>query len=315
MKHLWLYFLSLFLCLAAIIIFVIISVSRTPVSATFLLLGLDKRDDQFEKTLTTDTLILAHFNSIDSKLSLISLPRDLWDQTLLLKINSYYPYYLKTNSTDYFTPIETRIASISGQKISGTLIVSTQNLIDFVTKIGGVDVNLPTAFTDNLYPNPAYIASPSAKIPVYITVSYPAGLTHLDAANITPFVRSRKSSDDPTTGGTDIGRIERQQLLFSAIFKKITRPSFLASSQHLSDLMAFWHSLDKNISDPFILNFIWHNWPHLLHLTLQKVTLPIKDYLSDGVIYHPDYLVAGQWVYLPVDQKYQLLQNFINHSL
>src|SRR4030042_1631032 len=44
----------------------------------FLILGLDPRDDQLEKTNVTDTIILASLNLENYRLSLIPLPRDLW---------------------------------------------------------------------------------------------------------------------------------------------------------------------------------------------------------------------------------------------
>jgi anionic cell wall polymer biosynthesis LytR-Cps2A-Psr (LCP) family protein len=54
----------------------------------FILLGLDKRDDLLEKTETTDTIIFGTFNFLKNKLSLISLPRDIWSYEIDAKINN-----------------------------------------------------------------------------------------------------------------------------------------------------------------------------------------------------------------------------------
>lgn len=280
----------------------------------FLILGLDKRDDEFEKTSVTDTILICQLNIPRRQISLFSLPRDLWDYSLNMKINNLYPYY-KAKTADYFVPLQTEFTRLSGLNFAGTLVITTQNLIDITSKIGGIDVNLDQGFTDHQYPNPAYIASPSAKTPIYITVSYPAGNIHLDSTNITPFVRSRKSSDTAATGGTDLGRIKRQQLLLDALITKIKSQQFLSQITHLYVLINFWHGLEKNIPDSLLVSIALHNSSALRATTINRLDIPVGNTQNSGVIYHPDRFINQQWVFVPRSSDYHELQLFLKGQL
>ncbi len=280
----------------------------------FMLLGLDKRDDEFEKTTTTDTIIFGSLNFTNQKLNLVSLPRDIWDYEINAKINNVYPQSLET--TDKFSFIQNNYTKITGQRIDKTIIMTTDNLIDFVKVIGGVDVYLNKGFTDNKYPNPEYIKNPSPKVPIYMTVSYPTGWNHLNESNITPFVRSRKSAETAADGGTDIGRIERQQLLIDAIMGKVRNPQFLSDYSNIIKLYNFWHQdISTNLSDKDLLSIglvIKNNYKNI---SLNKVNIPIGTGPKDGVIYHPEKFINLQWVFTTADKDYSQLKQFINSSI
>src|SRR5687767_10098266 len=47
-------------------------------SINFLLLGLDRRNDSLEKTILTDSIVIASLNTSTSQVKLVPLPRDLW---------------------------------------------------------------------------------------------------------------------------------------------------------------------------------------------------------------------------------------------
>jgi LCP family protein required for cell wall assembly len=282
-------------------------------SLNILILGLDPRNDQLEQSNTTDTIILASLNLETATTSLISLPRDLWYYPLSVKINQIYPLSLD-HQPDQVAFIQDHFSRLTGQKIDNTLILTTQDLINFVDVLGGVDVNLDSGFTDEQFPNPDYIKKPSPEIPVYITISFPSGQNHLDQSNVAYFVRSRKNAQTAAEGGTDLGRTQRQQLLIEAIIQKIkdnaTNPVFLKTVYN------FYHQqIQTNFSDQNIINLLLRLKKRSFDFNLKKITIPAGENPKTDIIYYPGHLFQGQWVFLPQDEEYQLLHQFIKDSL
>lgn len=283
---------------------------QSPVN--FLLLGLDPRDDQLEKTNTTDTIIFLSLDLSTAGLTLISLPRDLWFYPLEAKINQIYPKSF--DQSDRFTYIQNNFSQIIGQKIDHTFIITSQNLIDFVNLLAGVDVYLKNGFTDTQFPNPEYIKNPSPHIPVYITIDFAPGWNHLDQSNIAFFVRSRYSAPTADQGGTDIGRNQRQQLLIQAILTKLKSPK-LAFVNIVNFYNFFHQNIQTNLSDKEIFSLLLALRKDIFNLNVQKITIPTGENIQKDILYYPGRLFYGQWVFLPQDRGYQSLQDFIRQSL
>jgi len=282
-------------------------------SVSILVLGLDRRNDLLEQTETTDTIILANIDLKTSRLNFVSIPRDLWSYSTNTKINYIYP--LSKETPNQFSYIQDEFIKITGQKITKTIIISTENLIDFVNLIGGVDINLENGFVDEKYPNPDYIANPSPSIPIYKTISFPSGLNHLDESNITEFVRSRRSAETTVNGGTDLGRIIRQQLLIEAIIQKIGNSDFIKNQNNLIKLYNFWQkAIETNINDTDILTWLLSLGQNIKNISIQKSNIPTAEYPDTSIIYHPKKFINPQWVYIPLSDNYQELHDFINQS-
>ena len=279
----------------------------------FMILGLDRRNDWLEKTETTDTIIFGNLNFNQNKVSLVPLPRDLWDYNLQAKINQIFP--LSDQQSDKYGFIQSNFNQIVGQKVDKTVIVTTDNLIKLIQIINGVDVYLDKGFEDDKYPNPEYIIHPSPKTPIYITIKFPTGWNHLDASNITEFVRSRKSAETAAQGGTDIGRIQRQELLVDAIFKKMSSIKLTDYSQ-LVNLYNFWrYDLQTNFSDADLLSILLTEKRKIFNLKINKINVPSGEDPKIDIIYHPQTFSNSQWVFIPQDKNYQSLHQFVSKSL
>ena len=281
----------------------------------FLILGLDKRDDSLEKTTTTDTIIFASLDLKSYKLKLISTPRDLWFYPKNTKINGLYPMALETGS-DQFNFLKTNFQQLYGQSIDHVVIITTDNLINFVNLIGGVDLYLEKGFTDNQYPNPDYIKNPVPSIPKYKTISFPSGQIHLDQTNITEFVRSRKGAETAIQGGTDIGRIQRQQLLIEAILAKVKSGQLINNFDQIKNLYYFWDKdLSKTLTDKDIIQIADVLGENITQISINKIDIPIGTTAKNGIIYHPNKFINKQWVFITADEQYQAFQKFINDSI
>jgi LCP family protein required for cell wall assembly len=280
----------------------------------FIILGVDKRDDWLEKTLTTDTIIFSQLDPQKAKIHLFSLPRDLWSYFTDSKINQIYPLSLeKKDSQDKFEFISENFASISGQPIDRVLVLSTENLKQLADILGGVDLYLEKGFKDELYPNEAYIENPDSGVPIYRTVEFKSGWVHLDSRNISEFVRSRKSADTASNGGTDLGRIERQQLLINTLIDKLK--SSLHSPEVLFKLYQYWGTLEHNFSDTELLSYLFRFRRSLSKIEIIRHSISVGEDPDINLIYHPQKFINAQWVYLPQNKDYSSLHTFISESL
>lgn len=282
----------------------------------FIMLGVDPRDDQLEKTQVSDSIIVGRLTS-SWQVRLISIPRDLWVYSLDTKVNQIYPLSQdKASTVQSYQYIEDEFTKLTGQKISRTLVLTTDNLIELTKIIGGVDVVQESSYTDELYPNPEYVKNPSPKIPIYKTVTFPKGMLHLDESNITEYVRSRKGQNEDGSGSSDLGRIQRQQLLLEALISKLKSPAFISSPTNVLTLYNFWHqSIRTNISDNDIFSLLLSGKKQILGLTLTKTNVPASDYPKKDILYHPQSFINNQWVYIPVDKEYKGLQEYISGFL
>ncbi|MBV8529022.1 MAG: LCP family protein [Candidatus Dormibacteraeota bacterium] len=82
-----------------------------------------------------------------------------------------------------------------------------------VDAVGGVNVNVPTAFTDTQYPHGECDQGDCA----YMTVHFNAGPQHMDGTTALEFARSRHGDNGE---GSDFARSRRQQLILAALKQK-----------------------------------------------------------------------------------------------
>ena len=286
-----------------------------PDHLNIMILGLDRRNDWLEKTETTDTIIFSQVNFNQNKIKLFSLPRDLWNYYTGKKINQIYPTSLeKPNQNDKFNYISQNYASISGQPIDRVLILTTENLKQLADVLGGIDLILEKGFIDEKYPNEAYILNPKSGAPIYKTVEFKSGWVHLDSSNITEFVRSRKSTETAASGGTDLGRIERQQQLINALIDK-GRSTLIKNPKLIINLYNFWGGLEHNFYDTEFVTYLLKYGINLRNIRIIRYPISSGEDSTKDLLYHPTRFINPQWVFIPHTKDYRQLHDFISQSL
>lgn len=291
-----------------------LKIKDVPKSLNLMILGLDRRNDWLEITETTDTIIFSNINFSKNKIALISLPRDLWDYYIDAKINQIYPLSQTKDSYQKFDFIASSFSSISGQPVNRVLVLTTENLKQLADLLGGVDIYLEKGFIDEKYPNQAYIDDPKSGVPIYKTVEFKSGWVHLDSTNITEFVRSRKSSESASTGGTDLGRIERQQLLLNTLIDKL-KDSLSSNPKIVFKLYSFWKSLEHNFSDTELITYLLNYNLKLKNISFTRITISTGEDAKNNLLYHPKKFINSQWVFIPQDKEYSSFHDYISHSL
>jgi LCP family protein required for cell wall assembly len=286
--------------------------SLSPISrnggATFLLLGLDQSENQRETSLLTDTIMLAHFNKNNQSLSLYSLPRDLWIDSLKTKINALYYYGQQNGDAGGVTLLSSVVNEITGLPIDYYAIVNMDSLKQIIDAVGGVEVEIERSFEDTFYPREIDISSGDPAV-LYETVVFTKGRELMDGERALKYIRSRHSQD--TIEGTDEGRERRQQNLLTALKLKLVQPSSLSNPRVMGNLYRVWkEAFTSNIDEISLLSImqaVGTNSP-----TFSSKLLPIQDASSSGLIYHPAKGPANQWVYLPVDPSWTEMRKWFS---
>lgn len=143
-----------------------------------------------------DTMIFANIDTSKHKITLISLPRDLYYNGR--KINAIYALY-------GMDELKRAISFVSGYKVDKYILIDMYSFMDVIDMIGGVDVHLDQPVID-----PTYKTFDGGQ---WGTLYYRAGDHHLSGKQALRLARSRHTT-------SDFARSERQQLIIKSLQKK-----------------------------------------------------------------------------------------------
>jgi LCP family protein required for cell wall assembly len=184
------------------------------------LLGIDEEHDA--AVWRTDSIILAFIDQKNSRLSLLSVPRDLWVHIPGYRnerINTVDALGERTNYPGGGVALFDKMMRFNlGIPVHHYVRVDFQGFIDIIDAMGGVTVDVRTPLADH-FPDPT---SPSG----WAWITLPAGPKHMDGTLALSYCRSRV-----TTG--DFDRSARQQQVLFALWKKALTLETLARAPQL----------------------------------------------------------------------------------
>lgn len=193
-----------------------------------------------EGSLLTDSIIIVHLDTNSRKITLITIPRDLW-----------VPGNHKINSAGVangFQNVGTELTNVTGLPINYFVAVDFGNFSRLIDTLGGITADVPKTFDDAFYPilgeenntcgfSGEEINTFKAKYSGfnlekqftcrYEHLHFDQGSTNLDGATALKFVRSRH-------GDSDFGRSLRQIAVLRGIFSKL---SSFQSSGKINDII------------------------------------------------------------------------------
>src|SRR5258708_25155290 len=100
----------------------------------------------------TDTMILASVSTGAKKITLISIPRDIWMDDLKAKINASYYYGNQKKTGGGLILAKSTVEEVVGTHIDYGVLVDLSGLRQVVDALGGIQVDVKTGFTDSQYP-------------------------------------------------------------------------------------------------------------------------------------------------------------------
>ncbi|MEK9167118.1 MAG: LCP family protein [Patescibacteria group bacterium] len=171
-----------------------------------------------------DTIMFANVSIDNRKISLVSIPRDLYYQDQ--KINGVYAKY-------GMFEFQKEIEDIVGMKVAKYIMVDMYVFVDIIDLMGGVDVTLDEDLVD-----PTYKTCDNG---VCSTLYYPAGKYHLNGTQALRIVRSRHTS-------SDYSRAARQQLVLQAVKSKVASLQLGDGSKVLGIIKSVLTSTQSNIT-------------------------------------------------------------------
>lgn len=238
------------------------------VNILFLGIGGGKHDGP----LLTDTII---YTSIDPKLqkvTLISIPRDLWLSDLKAKINTAYASGEERKKDGGLLLTKAVVEKIFYQPVDYVLRIDFNGFVKAIDMVGGLDLNIQKGFEDLEYPIAGKETDPcgfageefekratsSAVFEVfpcrYEHLVFQEGLQHMDGEKALKFVRSRHSKG---TEGTDFARSRRQEIIINAFKDKVFSLNTLLNPGRLMSLYnIFQDSIHTNIKQDEYDDFV-----------------------------------------------------------
>ncbi|MFN8523613.1 MAG: LCP family protein [Chloroflexota bacterium] len=197
----------------------------------FVAVGIDRRDREIPRT---DVIMLGRFDTATRKVSLISIPRDLWVNIPEFgqdRINAAYAHgEARKEPGGGMGLLKRTIEKNFGVSVQHHAIVDFQCFRTAVDSVGGVEVDVPRAILDTRYPTEDY---------GYQTVKFDVGLQRMDGERALQYVRTRYSD-------SDFGRMRRQQLVVSALRRELFQlrtlpaiPSLLSGCRNLQSDLSF----------------------------------------------------------------------------
>ena len=179
---------------------------RPPGAFTVLLLGSDN-DTKFHGSVLTQSMIVVRFNPGSKKVTMLSIPRDLWVPLSTggtAKIDGAYSY---GGAGAAIATVENNF----GIQIDAYIWIGLAGLVNVIDKIGGIDVVTAAPVFDDFYPHDIGPGDPYQ----YLRVAVLAGPQHLDGTHALQYVRSRHNDLQ-----SDFGRSARQQIVLLALRAK-----------------------------------------------------------------------------------------------
>ena len=243
-----------------------------------LLLGSDT-DAKFAGNYNTQIMIVVSIVPAQKKVSMLSIPRDLWVQIPghgVEKIGLAYgaggvALARQTIETDFGIPIHYYAW------------VGLDGFIKVIDTLGGVDVDVSHPIVDDSYPDDVNTSDPYAYRRLYI----PAGLQHLDGTRALEYVRSRHGD---LIG--DFGRSQRQQQVLDTLRSKASGKDIVA---HLPELATdLKDSVRTDMTLPDLARFAGFA-DQIRSEPVQQYTLLPPKYSNDGMTGDGQSVVVPDW--------------------
>lgn len=161
----------------------------------------------------------------------MSIPRDIWSDTLKDRVNSAYHY----GGAVIARVIAREVVDLP---IHYVLLIDFSGFEEVIDLVGGVKVNVPQSFTDPDFPiagreedlcdgDPEYRCR-------YSQISFEQGLQEMSGERALMYVRSRHAEGEE---GSDFARSRRQQDVMVALKEKLMKPDVYLSPAKVKELL------------------------------------------------------------------------------
>lgn len=297
-----------------------ISITKNPVDSlrttndrtNVLLLGMGGEGHQGK--LLTDSILLISYHYPSHKITLISIPRDIWVDSLKTKINATYYYGEQKKQGGGLTLAKSSVAEVTGLPVHYAFALDFEGFTKAVDLVGGIDVDVKNSFDDYKYPIPG-MENAYPESTRYQHLHFDAGLQTMSGDRALKYVRSRNAQGEE---GTDFARTRRQQQALLAFKDKLLSQKTLLKPQKISQLFDLYQKyITTDITQTGYAAFA----RLILIADTESIgSIPLITKSQDdklGILEHPVNQAPydGQWVLIPRDNNWQALHQYIQNQL
>ncbi len=187
-----------------------------------LLLGTDAQPDEGSVS-RTDAVILIHLDRKNDRVSMLSIPRDLWvtyPGNGQGRVNAAYAVGEKKYGRGGGIALaRATIEELLGLTIDHCAVVNFEGFRELINLMGGITIDVPTFIKDTKYPTENYGT---------MTVTFRAGRQHMDGDRALIYARTRHAD-------SDFGRNQRQQQVLLAMFHRVQQLGLLRQLTSFDD--------------------------------------------------------------------------------
>lgn len=257
----------------------------------------------------TDSIMLISVNLATSDTVLISLPRDIWVESLSAKLNAAYHFGEAKQKGSGLVLAKAAVSEIINQPVHYAALLDFSGFEEAIDIVGGLDLNIPHGFVDKQYPIPGKEdAEPVSDR--YEVLKFSPGFQHLDGPTALKYVRSRYAEGEE---GTDYARAQRQQLVLLAFKNKVLSIHTLLNPSKLKALLTTFKTAVKT-------DLPSNAYPDLVKLVLRIKSSGLRTGIIDQgssneeippLLYNPPANLYGQWVLLPINYNWQAVYDHV----
>lgn len=265
----------------------------------------------------TDTLIFASLDLKSYDVVLVSLPRDIWVDSLKSKINAAYEFGEEKKPGGGLILTKAVVSDILGQPIHYAASIDFSSFTKIVDFLGGLEIEVEANFDDTKYPiegkeNDFCDGDPEYQCR-YEHLHFDKGLELMDGQRLLKYVRSRQAEGEE---GTDFARAARQRKVLLALKTKLfARETLLNPGKLLALQKFFGQSMVTDIPASEIDDF--------LKLAQKLDTAQIKTLVLDtgdkertGFLVNPPlWEYNGAWILVPRAGNWQEIQRYLGSQL
>ena len=261
----------------------------------------------------TDSIMLISINLISGDTVIISLPRDIWVESLSSKLNTAYHFGEGKKPGGGLVLVKSAVSEIINQPIHYAVMLDFSGFEEGIDTLGGINLNVPHGFIDEKYPVPGKedIQPESDR---YEKLEFLAGEQHMDGATALKYVRSRNAEG---IEGTDYARSQRQQRVILSFKDELLSIKNILNFKKIKILYQIYKNSVKTdfpagaYSDVFKLSF---------KIDKDNIRTGIIDQGSENedipaLLYNPPTSLYGQWVLIPINNDWQAVYNHVEEIL
>lgn len=281
----------------------------------------------------TDTILVLSARTVfaegqeasNSAVYLISIPRDLYLDSLRAKINTAYEYGEEREKGGGLALAKGAVTEVTGLPIHYSAKLDFVAFEKIINLVGGIDVTVERTFDDYLYPiagkeedtcgfSPEEVATkllvlpePDKEFPCrFEHLHFDAGVNHMDGPTALKYVRSRHALGDE---GSDFARAKRQQQVISAMRGKLLSSETLLNPSRIEAIYKVVKTnvdtdMDASLTKDFMAMFLRYKD----NLVLENIVLDFNQ------LYNPPVDQRG-WILLPKTGSFEEIQQMIKSRL